>query len=87
VVYTRYVLPPGEHDLMLAVVDLESGREIGRAQHAVTVTGSRLANETTWSITVRFERLGQYVYRFLADGELLGFTIVEVTRFPTPADA
>jgi hypothetical protein len=27
---------------------------------------------------VRFERLGRYVYRFLADGELLGFTVVDV---------
>ena len=83
VVYTKYVLPAGEHDLLLAVVDLESGREIGRAQHRVTMTGGRAANETTWSITVRFERLGRYVYRFLADGELLGFTIADVVSFPT----
>jgi hypothetical protein len=85
IVYTKYVLSPGEHDLMLAVVELETGREIGRAHHHVTITGSRPANETTWSITVRFERLGRYVYRFLADGELLDFTFVDVARFPTPA--
>jgi hypothetical protein len=83
VVYSKYALPPGDHDLLLAVVDLESGREIGRAQHRVTTTSGRPVNETTWSITVRFERIGQYVYRFLADGELLGFTIVDVVTYPT----
>jgi hypothetical protein len=87
VVYTKYVLPPGEHDLLLAVVDLESGREIGRAQHTATISGGRPANETTWSITIRFERLGRYVYRFLADGELLGFTIVDVVSFAGPENS
>lgn len=87
VVYTKYVLPAGDRELMLVVVDLESGREIGRAQHRVTITGTRPANETTWSITVRFERLGRYVYRFLADGELLGFTVVDVVSFPAATDS
>jgi hypothetical protein len=87
VVYTKYELPPGDRSLMLAVVELESGREIGRAQHRVTITSGRPVNETTWSITVRFERIGQYMYRFLADDELLGFTIVEVVTYPTPTDS
>jgi hypothetical protein len=84
VVYTKYVLPPGDHDLVLAVVDLESGREIGRAQHTVAIAGGRSVNETTWSITVHFERVGRYAYRFLADGEVLSFTLVDVVSFPTP---
>jgi len=84
VVYTRYALPPGDHNLMLAVVDLDSGREVGRAHHRVTITGGRTVNETTWNITVRFERLGQYVYRFLADDELLGFTVVDVVSYAQP---
>jgi len=82
VVYTKYVLPPGEHDLVLAVVDLESGREIGRAQHTVAIGGGRPVNETTWDITVRYERVGRYLYRFLADGEVLSFTLVDVVSFP-----
>jgi hypothetical protein len=84
VVYTKYALPPGDHDLMLAIVDLDTGRETGRALHRVTITPERTVHETTWSITARFERLGGYLYRFLVDGEMLGFTTVDVVSFPTP---
>ena len=84
VVYTKYALPPGDHDLVLAIVDLDSGRETGRAVHRVTMSAERAVHETTWSINVRFDRLGQYVYRFLADGELLGFTVVDVVSFRAP---
>jgi hypothetical protein len=80
------VLPPGDHQLMLAVVDLETGREIGRAQHAVTVTGSRPVNETTWQIAVRFERTGRYMYRFLADSEILSFALVDVVSYAAPLE-
>jgi hypothetical protein len=83
VIYTKYALPPGEHELMLAIVDLETGRETGRAVHRVPMTAERPVNETTWSISSRYERLGQYLYRFVADGELLGFTTVDVVSFPT----
>jgi hypothetical protein len=83
VVYTKYVASPGEHDLMLAVVDLESGRETGRALHQVTVTGERPARETTWRVTLHFERIGHYVIRFLIDGELVGFTTVEAVAYPS----
>ena len=82
VVYTKYALPPGDHDLVLAIVDLESGRETGRAVHRVTMTPERPVHETTWSINVRFDRLGAFLYRLLADGELLGFTTVEVVSYP-----
>ena len=85
VVYSKYVLPPGDHDLELIVVSLETGRPIGRAQHRVSLTDARSVNETTWTVSVRFERLGAYVYRFLADGELLGFTNVEVVSYTPPA--
>ena len=84
VIYTKYALPPGDHELMLAIVDLETGRETGRAIHRVLMTPERPVNETTWSINSRYDRLGQYLYRFLADGELLGFTTVDVVSFPTP---
>jgi hypothetical protein len=47
------------------------------------MTAERPVNETTWSISSRYERLGQYLYRFVADGELLGFTTVDVVSFPT----
>jgi hypothetical protein len=83
VVYTKCSLPPGDHDLVLAIVDLETGREIGRAAHHVTTSSERSVHETTWSINVRFERVGPYLYRLLADGELLGFTTVDVVSFPT----
>jgi hypothetical protein len=83
VIYTKYALPPGDHELMLAIVDLESGRETGRAVHRVLMTSERPVSETTWSISSRYDRLGQYLYRFLADGELLGFTTVDVVSFPT----
>jgi hypothetical protein len=83
VVYTKYALPPGEHDLVLAIVDLESGRETGRAAHRVTISPERTVNETTWSVQARFDRLGPFTYRFLADGELLGFTTVDVVSFPS----
>ena len=85
VVYTKYALPPGEHELVLAIVDLESGRETGRAVHRVTISEERPVHETTWSINARYDRLGAFLYRFLADGELLGFTTVEVVSFPTPS--
>src|SRR5688572_21405111 len=65
VVYTRCVLPPGEHDLVLAIADLETRRETGRAVHHVTISPERTVHEMTWSINVRFGRLGQYVYSFL----------------------
>src|SRR6187455_2599647 len=55
VVYTKYALSPGDHDLELAIVDLESGRETGRARHRVTTSAERPVNETTWSVNVRFE--------------------------------
>lgn len=84
IVYTKYVLPPGEHALGLAIVDLETGRETGRAVHRVVTTSQRGAHETTWSIRARYERPGQYLYRFLADDELLGFTTVDVVSFPNP---
>ena len=86
VVYTKFALPPGDHDLVLAIVDLESGRETGRAVHRITTTAERPVHETTWSVNVRFERLGAYLYRLLADGELIGFTTVEVVSFPTSAE-
>jgi hypothetical protein len=82
VVYTKYALPPGDHDLVLAIVDLENGRETGRAVHRVTISPERAVNETTWSVRARFDRLGPYNYRFLVDGELLGFTTVDVVSFP-----
>ena len=85
VIYTKYALPPGDHDLVLAIVDLESGRETGRAAHRVTIAAERSVNETTWSLSARYDRVGQYLYRFLADDELLGFTTVEVVSFPTPS--
>jgi hypothetical protein len=85
VVYTKYALPPGDHDLVLAIQDLESGRETGRAVHRVTISPERSVNETTWSVRARFDRLGPFIYRFLVDGELLGFTTVDVVSFPTPA--
>ncbi len=84
VIYTKYALPPGDHDLMLAIVDLESGQETGRAVHRVTIAAERSVNETTWSLSARYDRLGQYLYRFLADDELLGFTTVDVISFPSP---
>ena len=87
VVYTKYALPPGEHDLVLAIVDLESGRETGRARHRVTISAERPVHETTWSVNVRFDRLGQYLYRLLADDELLGFTTVDVVSYPAPTGA
>jgi hypothetical protein len=83
VVYTKYAADPGEHDLMLNVVDLASGRETGRALHRVAVTGERPAQETTWSISLRFERTGAYAIRFSIDGELVGFTTVEVVSYPS----
>jgi hypothetical protein len=84
VVYSKYALPPGDHDLALSIVDLDTGRETGRAAHHVVMTAERPVHETTWSVNVRFDRLGQYMYRFLADGELLGFTVVDVVSFPSP---
>ena len=84
VVYTKYAVPPGEHELVLAIVDLESGRETGRAVHRVTISPERTVNETTWSVQARFDRLGPFNYRFLVDGELLGFTTVDVVSFPEP---
>ena len=84
VVYTKCALAPGDHDLMLVIVDLDSGRETGRAVHRVTITPERAVHETTWSISVRFDRLGRYVYRFLVDDEMIGFTTVDVVSFPTP---
>jgi hypothetical protein len=84
VVYTKYALPPGDHELTLSITDLDTGRETGRALHRVTISPERSVNETTWSISARFDRLGGYMYRFLADGELLGFTTVDVVSFPTP---
>lgn len=86
VVYTKFALPPGDHELTLAIVDLETGRETGRAVHRVAMTAERAVHETTWSVNVRFERLGAYLYRLLADGELLGFTMVDVVCFPTVAE-
>ena len=83
VVYTKCALSPGDHELMLVVADLDSGRETGRAVHRVTITPERTVHETTWSITVRFDRPGRYVYRFLVDDELIGFTTVEVVSYPT----
>src|SRR5215211_5357054 len=74
VIYTKYALSPGDHDMELAIVDLESGRETGRARHQVTITAERPVHETTWSVNVRFDRLGRYLYRLLPDGELIGFT-------------
>ena len=44
----------------------------------------RAAHETTGSVSVRFDRLGRYVYRFLVDDEMIGFTTVDVVSFPTP---
>jgi hypothetical protein len=82
VVYTKFALPPGDHDLTLAIVDLETGRETGRAVHRVMMTAERSVHETTWSVNVRYERLGAYLFRLLADGELLGFTTVDVVCFP-----
>lgn len=81
VIYTKYALPPGDHDLVLAIVDLESGRETGRAAHRVTIAAERPVNETTWSLSARYDKVGQYLYRFLADDELLGFTTVDVVSF------
>ena len=52
--------------------------------HRVTIAAERSVNETTWSLSARYDRLGQHLYRFLADGELLGFTTVDVVSFPTP---
>ena len=83
VVYSKYALPPGEHNLVLAIVDLDSGRETGRATHPVTMTAERPVHETTWTVNVRYDRLGQYLFRFLVDDELLGFTTVDVVSFPT----
>jgi hypothetical protein len=85
VVYTKCALPPGDHDLVLAIVDLESGRETGRAVHRVAITTERSVHETTWSINVRFDRLGRYLYRLLVGDELIGFTTVDVVSFPTAA--
>ena len=85
VIYTKYALPPGDHELILAIVDLETGRETGRAVHRVTIAAERPVNETTWILSSRYDRLGQYLYRFLADDELLGFTTVGVVSFPTPS--
>jgi hypothetical protein len=87
VVYTKYALPAGDHELVLAIVDLESGRETGRARHAVTITAERPVHETTWSVNVRFDRLGRYLYRLLADGELIGFTTVDVVSYPAPTES
>jgi hypothetical protein len=87
VIYTKVALSPGDHDLELAIVDLESGRETGRARHQVTITAERPVHETTWSVNVRFDRLGRYLYRLLADGELIGFTTVDVVSYQTPAES
>ena len=84
VVYTKYALAPGDHDLVLAIVDLESGRETGRARHRVTTSAERPVRETTWSVNVRFARVGRYLYRLLADGELIGFTTVDVVSYQAP---
>ena len=86
VVYTKCALPPGSHDLTLSIVNLDSGREIGRAVHPVTIAPERTVHETTWSIEVRFDRLGAYMYRFLAGDELLGFTTVEVVSYRAAGD-
>ena len=69
---------------MLVIVDLDSGRETGRALHHIKTTPKRAVQETTGSVSVRFDRLGRYVYRFLVDDEMIGFTTVDVVSFPTP---
>jgi hypothetical protein len=81
VVYTKYAAAPGEHELVLAIVHLDSGRETGRATHRVTIAPGRAAHETTWSISARYESAGRYLYRFSIDGEMIGFTTVDVVGF------